>query len=501
MNSAKERGYITQTTISPPLPLPDTLPEVKALTAEMLPDSIRDYIFDVAERQQSAADFVAVTAICGLAAVLGRKALICPKQFDDWTVTPNQWGAIIGRPSAMKSPSMKEALKPLTQIEDIDSEQFVNNIKRYLAEKALADIEKDVVKKKAKQLAGSGNREGALQTLAQADFSDPPPTRKRLVVNDATVEKLAELFKENPNGLLLARDELSGWLARLAKEEYQGDRAFYLECFDGDASYKCDRIVRGTIEVKNCTLSIIGGIQPSKLIPLIRAAIRGTIDDGLVQRFQLAVWPNDIGNWKWKDRAPNINALKKYHNAFTQLHSLNFPTEDGEPRCFRFRDDAQKLFIEWMEEIQKNARNDDIHPALESHLLKMPQTIAGLALLFELIDGGRKAVGITATARALKWANYLKSHAERIYSISLNQGVEGARLILKRKNKLPNHFTARDVQRKCWSGLDSIEIVNDAIECLLDYHYLSSILISSNDRVGRPTTQYYFNPENINENN
>ena len=83
-----------------------------------------------------------------------------------------------------------------------------------------------------------------------------------------------------------------------------------------------------------------------------------------------------------------------------------------------------------MEELQTKARGEDIHPAIESHMLKMPQTIAGLALLFEIIDGGRHAVGIVATARALEWADYLLSHATRLYSIATNQSIHNARLIL-----------------------------------------------------------------------
>lgn len=60
-----------------------------------------------------------------------------------------------------------------------------------------------------------------------------------------------------------------------------------------------------------------------------------------------------------------------------------------------------------MKEIQDAARSPEIHPALESHMLKMPQTIAGLALLFEIIDGGLEAVGVQAITRALRWAQPL----------------------------------------------------------------------------------------------
>ncbi len=67
------------------------------------------------------------------------------------------------------------------------------------------------------------------------------------IVNDVSVEKLGELLKENPRGLLMVRDELAGFLANLERKEYQSDRAFYLTAFNGDDQFTYDRIERGTI--------------------------------------------------------------------------------------------------------------------------------------------------------------------------------------------------------------------------------------------------------------
>ncbi len=476
-----------------PLPMPDSTPGVMSLHPEMLPVEIRDYVFDVADRQQCPPDFGAVATIVGLSGLLGRKALICPKQNDNWAVTPNQWGVIIGRPSAMKSPSMKEALKPLYKIEQAAAECYEENKRRFTADQTLMELEKTDIKSQAKKMAAAGNRESALLLLESADLNGLPPTRHRLVVNDSSVEKLGELLNENPNGLLLVRDELSGWLAKLSKEEFQPERAFYLECFDGNGRYVYDRIGRGTIEINCCTLSVIGGIQPSKIATLVRDAIRGIADDGLIQRFQLAVWPDDTGSWEWRDQVPNKIAKESYYDVFEKLHNLAFEIENDEPHCFRFTFQAQELFIQWMEKIQAAAREEDIHPALESHILKMPQTIASLALLFEIIDGGYDAVGIDATAMALKWADYLLSHARRLYSIATNQCINNARLILERKSKLPDSFTVRDIHRKNWSGLDNINTIADALDCLIDYHYLMPIQVPSTNLGGRPTLTYKWN--------
>ncbi len=103
--------------------------------------------------------------------------------------------------------------------------------------------------------------------------------KRRFIVNDITVEKLGELLKA-PRGLLMVRDELSGFLANLERKEYQTDRAFYLTAFNGDDQFTYDRIERGTVFIPHVTLSMIGNIQPSRIIPIIQAIQRGINDDG-----------------------------------------------------------------------------------------------------------------------------------------------------------------------------------------------------------------------------
>ena len=44
-----------------------------------------------------------------------------------------------------------------------------------------------------------------------------PPLCTRYFVNDASIEKLHLLLRDNPAGLLYVRDELAGWIAQLDK--------------------------------------------------------------------------------------------------------------------------------------------------------------------------------------------------------------------------------------------------------------------------------------------
>jgi hypothetical protein len=474
------------------IPIKSMLPPVEKFIPELLPDAIRDYVLDVADRQQASPDFAAVTALCGLAAVVGNRVRVRPKQNDDWEVVPNLWGAIVGRPSAMKSPAMQAALGPIYEIQDQLRKEWEESIKTAEIEEALSSLDARDAKKKAETALKNGDREGARAILAGLTDSEEEVPCPRIVVNDTTVEKLGELLNQNPRGLLLIRDELPGFLARLENEEHQSERAFYLEAYNGDGRFTYDRIGRGTIHIENCTVSIIGGVQPSRIAPIVRGAMCGTSDDGLIQRLQMTVWPDDIGSWLWIDREPNQHARLAYQKVFRDLYNIAMG-DTGKPAALHFSLQSQSLFQQWMTEIQTEARSGSLPSVLESHLLKMPKTVATLALLFELADGGRFEVNEVAMRRALGWADYLRSHANRLFSAGETMAENGAKLIIERRNQLPEPFTPRDVQRKGWASLSDRDAAVSAIDMLVSTYHCREVPPAVH-QAGRPSVSYTWNP-------
>lgn len=472
--------------LNEPLPLPDDQPPVMDLPLEALPGPLAAFVEDISTRQQCPPDYVAVTALCALSAVVGNKIKVCPKRHDDWALVPNLWGAVVGGPASSKSPAMGAALAPLKAMQREAWKVYEQEKADYEAELKLASIEEKKAQKDAQKLSDKGNREGAMELL-RAISKPEEPNRQRLIVNDATIEKLGELLNENPNGLLLVRDELAGWLSKLSGEEGQGDRAFYLECYDGDGRYTFDRIGRGTVDIESTTLSIIGGIQPARIAPIIRGATRGSDDDGLIQRVQLAVWPDISPRFKWHDVEPDKDIYKAYADCFHRLAAL-----PREGKRAHFDEQAQPLFVEWMEEMQEQARSGSLHPVMAAHLVKMPKTVAALSLIFELIETGETSISAHSLAMALELTDYLKSHAERLYSIVSNSAIKGAKLILQRRDKLPVPFTARNIRRKQWQGLANSQDVDDAIDVLLEHQYLKAMPLQTG---GRPTWQYFWNME------
>jgi hypothetical protein len=169
--------------------------------------------------------------------------------------------------------------------------------------------------------------------------------------------------------------------------------------------------------------------------------------------------------------------------------------DTNKPAVLRFSPKGQVLFQQWMTEIQTKARSGSLPSTVESHMLKMPKTVAALALLFELIEGGRFEVNEMAVRTALGWADYLLSHAIRLYSAGDTMAADGARMIVERRHQLPERFTLRDIQRKGWASLGDKEAVMSAIEMLVATNHCREVQTAVHQTGGRPlATSYEWNP-------
>lgn len=486
-----------------PMPIPCSLLPVKVFENELLPEALREWVADIAERMQCPPDFPAVGAMVALSSVIGRKASIKPKRYDDWQVVPNLWGAIVGRPGVMKSPALSEVMKPLDRMAITASERHAESMLEHERKTQMEELIGVAMKKKAQRLVAAGKIEEAEQLLAEAQDSEKikmPPLR-RYKVTDATVEALGEILIENPWGTLAYRDELNGLLRSLDKEGQEGARAFYLQGYDGNQGYTFDRIMRGrNLHIPAVCVAMLGGIQPGKLKAYIHDAVSGGAgDDGLLQRFSLLVWPDVSGDWRNVDQWPDTRAKNTAFDTFLRLDAL-VPGVDPESReevpvAYKFAEDAQLLFEKWRREFETMLRSGDHHPAMESHLSKYRKLVPALALVCALADG-EAMVSTTSLSRALDWSDYLRSHAERAYAAGARQATEGATALLDKikDGAVVDGFKPADVYHKGWTHLSTPDDTHAAIKMLCDLHHLRHVEKRSSVRGGRPSISYQINP-------
>ena len=119
------------------------------------------------------------------------------------------------------------------------------------------------------------------------------PSPRRFMTTDTTIEKASEIMEENPRGLAIVRDELVGLLVVWEREDRRTDRCFHLQGWNGYGAFISDRIGRGTIFTPQLCEVIFGGSQPSKLYGYLGNTRNNIENDGLIQRFQLLVHPDE----------------------------------------------------------------------------------------------------------------------------------------------------------------------------------------------------------------
>jgi hypothetical protein len=259
----------------------------------LMPKVIADYAADQSELIGVDPAVICVSALAVAASCIDDRITIQPKRHDPtWTESARIWAAPIGDPSAKKSPAQAKAVQPLHAI---DKKWRVDSDKAEREWKAKAD--------KCKK---------------EEQDAPPQPIGKRLIINDATVEKLGDILSRcEPRGILYYVDELSGWLASHDAYKNGGgkDRAAWLEAYNGGTK-AIDRVMRGSTFVENWSACVLGGIQPS----VIQSYAKSTNHDGMLQRFVLVYAGEATAG---VDRRPNMEAKQAYGNLMTQLVSLD----------------------------------------------------------------------------------------------------------------------------------------------------------------------------------
>ena len=167
---------------------------------------------------------------------------------------------------------------------------------------------------------------------------------------------------------------------------------------------------------------------------------------------------------------------------------------------FHFDSAGQEVFNAWLTELQTIKLKQEEDPLLVEHLGKYKSLMPSLALIFHCMDiADGKAQGNVSerSARlAVKWCDYLESHARRVYAMAESPEHSSAlRLAEKIKDKvLPNPFTARDIYRKCWYGLKDRLEVEAACGVLIDENWLRMTRKPKSETGRPPAPEYFINP-------
>jgi putative DNA primase/helicase len=488
------------------------LPPVPPFDLEMLPSSLRARVNDVALRMQVPIDFPAVVAVITLAGLCGRRAFIQPKAKDYlWKVVPNLWGALVALPSMKKSPVIAEITRPAHAIEALLRAAYEQEVLSAKREECLAELKQKAWRDRYvayEKDKGRPRKKGEAEPFEPLppDTSVDKPVAKRVITTDPTSEALHLMMRDNPAGIFVLRDELSGWLAGLEKQGREQERAFYLECWSGYMPHTLDRIGRGSIHVPHCCATVFGSIQPARLRYYLDDVVRGGLnDDGLFPRFQLLIYPDGVGHWEYGDELPDSEAIKRAEAIYTRIASL----DADYPLLLKFTPEAQELFIAWITELENRLLVDELlSPVMQVHLAKYRSLMPSLALLFSLADGITDAVGLAHAQQAAAWCVYLEAHARRAYASRISPERQAALTLSKKFRKgwprdketgrPAEKVSVRQIYQNDWTGLGTPEEVRAALRELEGASWVREE--TSENKTGRPSEVYLINPRTRDKN-
>lgn len=292
---------------------------------ELLPEPVSTFVAEVAARLSADPVLVAFPMLASVAATIGNRRRI--ELWPGWLEPPILWMAGVAAPGSMKSPAANKALQFIRQRQH---DAFAAH------GAALAAWEEE----KREHDRASRRRD--------AEAGPPPerPTAERVLVDDITIEALGPILQANPAGVLVARDELSGWFDfdRYSGGKGGGEAGRWLSCYDA-APLTVDRKLSGTIYVPAAAVSITGTIQPRVLARVVGGK---HIDNGLLQRFIVADPPRRMAEIPSGD--VDFAAVEAVRSMFAMLAAIR-PAEDGSPRVLDPDPEAREIydsfFLEW----------------------------------------------------------------------------------------------------------------------------------------------------------
>jgi hypothetical protein len=422
--------------------LPASSESVKPFPSHVFPLSIQQFIEQGAAAIQCPQEFIAVPLIVAAGSAVG--ATHCFRLKKGWVEYPGIYSAVVANPGTAKTPANQLALRP--------------------------------VQNQAKHLRCQYDGELALYEIDVTDWkpggSTPKPekpTMERVVISDATIEAIAAILDKNPRGVLLARDELSGWAQSM--NQFRGgkgaDRQIFLSLWSNTPIAVDHKSQDEPLLLERPVLGVSGTIQPDVVQSLLHDS---QWDDGFLDRILFA-YPDAKIPIGWSEAEVDDGIIQQVDEVFLALYSLDM---EQEPTVVGMTEQAKVLWVQWYNQHQEALQEapDNLRGAWS----KMPSQCARLILISHMLrwatdpTAHKNMADRDSVSAGIALAEYFKSHVGRVHSV-LRETAEDRRRRLVREwiqRRGNPGVRPRDLQRASVGGIckaeEAKEILADMVE-------------------------------------
>jgi len=378
------------------------LPGATAFPVHAMPTACRSLIKEATAALGCAPELVALPMLATLSSAIGTGCIIEIK--GGWREWAALFVAVVASPGAMKTPAAKVAKKPAFERQRGLGRTYADEKEDWKREVREWDVEKRDAQKAGEPAPEEPN----------------PPTMTRCVASDTTVEALVAILEDNPRGLLVYKDELTGWVRSM--DQYKGgkgsDRQHWLSFWSGD-EVVVDRKSRmgEPIIVAKPFVSLFGGIQPAML-----GELGAGTEDGLMDRFLFAYpAPRQV---RFTEDEISAAAEARYAALYDALSNLTFATDehgDPNPKPLKLTREARNLFAGVVDNLGTEMIAPGFPRKLEGVWAKMRGYLARLSLILAVCrcletHSPEERIEAEDVEAATKLLDYFKSHARRVYS-------------------------------------------------------------------------------------
>ena len=497
-----------------PIPLPVATLTLPTLDLDLIPEEMLAYVKTIATDTQTAIEAITVATIQAVSVVIGTKVCIFAKQYRKWSEVAPLWMIISARSGTRKTNiyrSVKSLLSGITDKYEAENDKAEMNY-----ETQIDNLNNQIMAGQASIKRGGANIKQDIDNLTaiQAQLRQLTKDRypvKRLMTDDATIEKVQEMCVDNKNGIGIFRDELSGVFASMTKQNHQNDRDFYLAAYNGTDPYTIDRIIRGTRKIKRLCVSLSGFIQPTVLKGFVSEMLLSKNNyDGFFSRFFLILFARRV-KYDASDIPLDEQAIAQMTSDIEFLEHWT-PEADVNVESYRkiplnseimlgvtLGNEAKNLFKAFDQQFEDSIfemdadedNNDPVFQAMLEHKSKYKTLVLKLCLVFHLLKYAHTGsippiVDEVTLTRAFAWTEFLEPHAAKMYQIS--NAKDSKVVIVDNADKvtpvaiailgkiangnISNGMTAANIKSKGWSGIKDKALIEQALEKLAQHYWI-----------------------------
>ncbi|MGL4595282.1 MAG: DUF3987 domain-containing protein [Thermoguttaceae bacterium] len=360
--------------------------------------------------------YIAPHVLSTIAGMIGNTCRIRLKK--DWHEPAILWTAVIASSGTGKTPAINAAVDVIRDYQKEWNKEYREECDGYEVERMKYEVALSAWKNK-------GQKNGD-ELPAKPD----EPTRRQILVDDATQEAIVDLHDENPHGLLIAKDELNSLLAGMDKyRRGGGDEAFYLSLFNGNYAASNRKTGRKSIHLPYPALSICGCIQPGVLQSFI-SENKTFFSSGFSSRILYSMPPKAVK--KWTDSEVCDATTGQYRAIFAALIERRATCSVEERICFRLSDEARRLFSDFASKNGQDVFYTDSEPGAAQRA-KFPSIVGRLALVFHVVEliekHGRiieESVSGDTMRRAIRLARWFENESLRVLQHFIGDSIQAS---------------------------------------------------------------------------